>query len=297
MPVKTLRFWSDEGLLPPASRSASGYRMYDEKALMRLDLVRTLRDAGVGIETIKKVVHHDLSLAEAQRLHLADVAAPVASLQCVAAALRAALRGDPDESDVRRLCAVTRLTGDERRAVVERFHARIAEGQVIDDAWRRKMMAEGVPRLPDNPTPAQLDAWVELAELLADPTFVAVLRAGATQMRAKNVDMDALRIANEEVAAAAAALRAQDVAPASDPSAAIVHAYVEAVARASRQAADEAFRRMIFGRFAAFDPRPLRHHELLAIMNGQTCATGTAEDWRFIVEAIGHHLGAEKGPR
>ena len=186
--------------------------MYDEEALIRLDFVRTLRDAGVGIETIKKVVRHDLPLAEALRLHLADVEAHVASLQCVAAALRAALRGDPDESDVRRLCAVTRLTGDERRAVVERFHARIVEGQVVDDAWRRKMMAEGTPRLPDNPTPAQLDAWVELAELLADPTFVETLRASAKQMRDRKIDVDALRVANEEVAAAAAALQARRAA-------------------------------------------------------------------------------------
>src|SRR5256885_16716746 len=40
VPVKTLRFWSDEGLLPPATRSRSGYRLYAEDATLRLDLVR-----------------------------------------------------------------------------------------------------------------------------------------------------------------------------------------------------------------------------------------------------------------
>jgi DNA-binding transcriptional MerR regulator len=118
MSVKTLRFWSDEGLLPPASRSPSGYRMYGEEALIRLDLVRTLRDADVGIETVRKVLRHDLSLADALRLQLSAVDAHVASLQGVAAALRAALRGDPNESDVKRLCAVTSLrasTRDEAR--------------------------------------------------------------------------------------------------------------------------------------------------------------------------------------
>src|SRR6476646_7389099 len=126
LPVKTLRFWSDEGLLPPASRSSSGYRMYGEEALIRLDLVRTLRDADVGIDTIRKVLRHDLSLADALRLQLAAVEAHLASLQGVAAALRAALRAAPNESDVRRLCAVTKLTNDERKAVIEQFHARIA---------------------------------------------------------------------------------------------------------------------------------------------------------------------------
>src|SRR5262245_16078950 len=114
IPVKTLRFWSDEGLLPPASRSASGYRLYAEEALIRLDLVRTLREAGLGLDAIRKVLRRDMSLADALRLHLVAVEAHAASLQRVAAALRAVLRGEPDESDVRRVCAVTRLTNEER---------------------------------------------------------------------------------------------------------------------------------------------------------------------------------------
>jgi DNA-binding transcriptional MerR regulator len=27
--VKTVRFWSDEGLVPPADRTPAGYRLYD----------------------------------------------------------------------------------------------------------------------------------------------------------------------------------------------------------------------------------------------------------------------------
>jgi DNA-binding transcriptional MerR regulator len=290
LPVKTLRFWSDEGLLPPASRSSSGYRMYDEEALVRLDLVRTLRDADVGIDTIRKVLRHDLSLADALRLHLAAVEAHVASLQSVAAALRAALRGDPNESDVRRLCAVTKLTNEERKTVIEQFHARIAEGLTVDDAWRKKMMTESTPKLPDNATAAQLDAWVELAELVADPTFVEGLRNSAKQIQEKNIDMNGLRIANEEVGAAAASLRARNVAPSSEEAFAIVRGYVEAVARACAKTADEAFYGHFRVRFAAHDPRSARYRELLAIMSGQPSPTGTADDWRFIAEAIKHHV-------
>src|SRR3954465_10855487 len=146
VPVKTLRFWSDEGLLPPATRTSSGYRLYTEDATIRLELVRALRDAGLGIDAVKRVLRNDLSLADALRLQLAAVEAHVASLQRVAAALRAALRGDPNESDVRRLCAVTRLTNEDRRTVIEQFHARIAEGLTVDDAWRKKMMVESTPK-------------------------------------------------------------------------------------------------------------------------------------------------------
>jgi len=56
LPVKTLRFYSDAGLLPPAERSRSGYRLYSQDALVRLDLIRTLRDAALGLDSIKKRV-------------------------------------------------------------------------------------------------------------------------------------------------------------------------------------------------------------------------------------------------
>jgi DNA-binding transcriptional MerR regulator len=33
--VKTIRWYSDQGLVPPAGRSAAGYRLYDVEALAR----------------------------------------------------------------------------------------------------------------------------------------------------------------------------------------------------------------------------------------------------------------------
>ena len=48
VPARTIRFWSDAGLVPPAARSGSGYRLYHADAVARLDLVRTLRELGLG---------------------------------------------------------------------------------------------------------------------------------------------------------------------------------------------------------------------------------------------------------
>lgn len=146
-----------------------------------------------------------------------------------------------------------------------------------------------MPKLPDHATPAQLDAWIELAELVADPTFVENLRTSMKQIQDKNIDMNALRIATEEVAAAAGTLRSRNVAPSSEEGGAIVRSYVEAVARASDRPADEAFHRMFRERFAARDARFTRYQELQAIMNGQPPPAGTSDDWRFITEAINHH--------
>lgn len=41
VPVRTIRFWSDTGVIAPTGRSDGGYRLYDAAAVARLDLVRT----------------------------------------------------------------------------------------------------------------------------------------------------------------------------------------------------------------------------------------------------------------
>src|SRR5580700_7219097 len=53
---RTIRFWSDAGLVPPSGRSGSGYRLYDADAVARLDLVRTLRELGLGLDVVQAVL-------------------------------------------------------------------------------------------------------------------------------------------------------------------------------------------------------------------------------------------------
>ncbi len=294
VPVKTLRFWSDEGLLPPATRSSSGYRLYAEDATIRLDLVRTLRDAGLGLEAIKKVLRNDLSLADALRLQLAAIEAHASSLQRVAAALRAALRsGDPDESDVRRLCAVTQLTNEERKGVIERFYQRITDGIPEDSPWRQKLASASKPQLPDNPTPEQLDAWIELSELLRDESFVERQRSSAREAAENKLDMLKLRTANIEAASAAAAARAQGASPGSEAGRAVVEGFVAGIANAAGKPVDEPLRRGMYERYLAYDPRHSRYWELVAIMTGNAPTPGTVADWNFIAEAVKIHLAAQ----
>jgi DNA-binding transcriptional MerR regulator len=292
--VKTLRFWSDEGLLPPATRSRSGYRLYAEDATVRLDLVRTLRDAGLGLEAIKKVLRNDLSLADALRLQLAAVEAHALSLQRIAAALRAALRaGEPNESDVRRLCAVTQLTNEERKNVIENYYERIAEGIPLDSPWRQKLAEASKPRLPDNPTAEQLDAWLELSELLADDSFIERQRTSVREAAAAGFDMLKLRSANVEAAWAAASARARGSSPGSEVGGAIVEAFVAGIAKAADKPVDERLRRGMYERYLSFDPRHVRYWELVAIMTGQASAPGTVADWTFIADAIKIHLAPD----
>lgn len=62
LPVKTIRFWSDSGLVPPTDRSPSGYRLYGPGALARLGLVRTLRDLGIDVPTVRRVLAREVTV-------------------------------------------------------------------------------------------------------------------------------------------------------------------------------------------------------------------------------------------
>jgi DNA-binding transcriptional MerR regulator len=291
VPVKTLRFWSDEGLLPPATRTSSGYRMYAEDATIRLDLVRTLREAGIGLEAIKKVLRNDLSLADALRLQLAAVEAHASSLQRVAAALRAALRaGDPNESDVRRLCTVTQLSNEERKNVIEQYYARIADSIPLDSPWRKTLAEAQRPQLPDNPTPEQLDAWIELSELLTNESFVERQRTHTREAAEAKLDMIKLRHANFEAARAAASARAQGASPASEAGRAVVEGFLAGIADAAGKPVNERLRQGMYERYLAYDSRHARYWELVAIMTGHAAGPGTVADWNFIAEAVKIHL-------
>jgi len=291
VPVKTLRYYSDEGIVPPSGRSQSGYRLYSEEDVAKLDLVRTLRDAGLGLEAIGAVLRRDMTLADALRLRLAAVEAHIASLRRVAAAVRATLRSEPTEHDLRRLCAVTRLSNEERKAVIERFYESVAEGIPVDQRWMRSMIEASAPNLPDEPTPEQLDAWIELAEMVSDPKFVESLRANATEVWKPGFDLDGMRVLNAEILALAKEARRKGATSESVDAKVIADRYAAGLARiAGRDPADPKFRAGVRQRFERQDPRASRYWELVAIMKGTHEMSSQADEWRWIVAAVLHHV-------
>jgi DNA-binding transcriptional MerR regulator len=55
-PASTLRYYEDIGLVVPASRTASGYRLYDESGLDRLAFVARAKAAGCTLEEVADLV-------------------------------------------------------------------------------------------------------------------------------------------------------------------------------------------------------------------------------------------------
>ncbi|WP_276354265.1 MerR family transcriptional regulator [Cohnella caldifontis] len=54
--VETLRYYEEEGLLPPPDRSESGYRLYSEEILNRLAFIHNAKSCGFTLKEIKKAL-------------------------------------------------------------------------------------------------------------------------------------------------------------------------------------------------------------------------------------------------
>lgn len=56
VPATTLRYYERIGVIPPASRSDSGYRLYDERTLARLAFVQRAKALGVTLDDLADLV-------------------------------------------------------------------------------------------------------------------------------------------------------------------------------------------------------------------------------------------------
>jgi DNA-binding transcriptional MerR regulator len=56
VPVETIRFYEAEGIIPAATRTAAGYRLYSPTDIRRLRLVRRARLLGLGLADVRVLV-------------------------------------------------------------------------------------------------------------------------------------------------------------------------------------------------------------------------------------------------
>ena len=180
LPVRTIRFYSDAGVVPEAERSEAGYRLYGPDALARLGLVRTLRDLGVDLATIRRVLEREVSVADVAAAHAAAIDAQIRVLRVQKAVLGAVARRGADPKEMQRMHKLAQLSDDERKRIVADFLEEAFDGLDMEPGFAERMRS-ATPSLPDDPTPEQVDAWIELAELVQDPAFKASIRRMSEQ--------------------------------------------------------------------------------------------------------------------
>lgn len=68
---RTLRYYDEIGLLPPAQKNAAGHRLYGEEDVSRLHYILTLRNIGLPLDTIQQaMVDHQMKVQDVLGMRL-----------------------------------------------------------------------------------------------------------------------------------------------------------------------------------------------------------------------------------
>jgi DNA-binding transcriptional MerR regulator len=295
--VRTLRFYADDGLVAPAARSDAGYRLYDADAAPRAELVRTLRELGVDLPTIRRVLARELTVADVAATHAAALETQIRVLRVRRAVLQAAARRGSAPQEMKLMHRLAQLSDDERRRIVADFVDHVFDGLDADSGIVARMRG-AMPQLPDEPTDEQLEAWIELAELVADDDFRAVIRRMAERGAADRLaaeggpdPADAVRVAQLVVDRAGAAVAA-GIEPAQAAAAPVVDELAAAFADLHGRPDDRAFRAWLAEVTDTFaDRRAERYWQLLAIMNGWPRQPSSAAAWEWLIAGLHAHPG------
>jgi DNA-binding transcriptional MerR regulator len=169
LPVRTIRFWSDAGVLPPAARTEGGRRLYEAGCVGRLELVATLRELGLGLADVRRVLTGQASIAEVAAVHRDALDAQIRLLQLHRAALAVVVKRTAGDEEKAMTDELARMSAAERRQLIDDFLAEVFAG--LEPSPARAQRWAAAPDLPDDPSPEQVDAWVELAGLVRDPDF------------------------------------------------------------------------------------------------------------------------------
>jgi MerR family transcriptional regulator, copper efflux regulator len=56
LPIKTIRFYSEEGLIHPVGRTEGGYRLFSEEVFAELTLIRTLKAMEIPLQDVRQIL-------------------------------------------------------------------------------------------------------------------------------------------------------------------------------------------------------------------------------------------------
>ena len=187
---------------------------------------------------------------------------------------------------------LAQLSDAERRRMIEDFLDDVFRGLDIDPKFEQGMRS-AMPELPEEPTTAQIEAWVELAELVAEPDFrrrIRQMAERAAQDRAAGRSGDDTRAGQataEAVASRAGEAVAAGIDPASAQAAPIVDELVGGYAGFRGESDGPELRRWLVEMIATFaDPRAERYWQLLATINGWPAIPSSVPAWEWFRAAL-----------
>ncbi|NJP49619.1 MerR family transcriptional regulator [Streptomyces sp. SBST2-5] len=289
--VKTVRFYSDQGLLPEASRSAGGHRRYGPGALERLRLIRSLRTLGVPLPEVRRILAEQdrreengerdgaggaLESAVAGRLR--ELGSELRALRWREAALRLVHECPPGER-AERLMLIGSVEVPPSTAPLARFWRGWLPPRMPARAVDAFLQV-AVPQVPDDPAPGQVLAFARLHALVSRPCSGAAQPQPAAHKAAGSEGAAVLYAGLDEAYRLAGVRIGRGEAP--GPGEAL-DGFVAAYAAAYRTRDTPDFRRLLAGQLA-IDPRLDGYWELASVVatapGGRPEPTpGAAHDW------------------
>lgn len=298
--VKTIRFYADTGLVPPTDRSPAGYRLFDIDSVARLDLVRTLRDLGLDLLTIRKVLHREVSLAEIAEAHAEALLVQIRTLRLRRAVLTAVAKRGSTSQELNLMHKLAKLSEAERNRLLNDF---IDEcfGGLDANPHMVAMLRSAMPELPDEPTPRQVEAWVELAELSQNPDFRASVRRMAEYQAAERAAGDDTGLHHEvtdTVRTRVTQAITEGVEPTSAAADTIVTKLASEYAKVFGRADDSELRHWLLHRLEiANDPEVERYWQLLSEINGWPIPDSMAPVFEWFIEAVQAQIARHAAPQ
>lgn len=275
VPVRTIRFYCDDGLLEPV-RSVGGHRRFDETAVARLTLVRRLRGLGLGLHSIADVLAGQRSIAEAVAAERAALDADLSRLAWRRAALRAVEDAPPADRAGRLELLGAVEDGHAAHDALRRFWQPMTVGPIPPDTAQMFLDAS-VPRPPELPSAAQVVAYAELLLLTADRSLATHLRASTLLGRDRITDLGALHATVGEACELAFPLVAAGAPPADGMA---LDRFVAAHATALGTSDTPAFRRRLITRTEPDrHPRLRRYWRLVGEITGEPAPIGVTHTW------------------
>jgi hypothetical protein len=133
------------------------------------------------VEVVRAVLSRATTVAEVAAAHVALLDAQIRTLRLRRALLSTVARRGNTTEETLFMHKLARLSAQERQQIIDDFVDGVFVG--IDPGAPGNGIARGMRRLPaelpDDPAPEQVDAWIELAELVADQGFRRRVRAMA----------------------------------------------------------------------------------------------------------------------
>jgi hypothetical protein len=194
-----------------------------------------------------------------------------------------------DNEEMTLVSRLARLSAQERSQIIDDFVSEVFRDLKPEPPLAARLRQ--APELPDDPTPEQVDAWVELAELVGDPDFRQRIRGMAEHAALGRASQEtsgdgpgsprgdadfASRVLEH-----AGAARDNGIEPGSAAAAAVVEAILDGSVAGREQLLDRLE--------AATDARAERYWQLVGIINGWPPFPAHVPAFEWLIAALRAH--------